>query len=173
MKPLWPLSTLTLPYVQRQNQEVGFWWLSWLKAVHLGDVLSLWMNTGMAREEFTGSFYPLSSVVSLACTCCWTLCELLALTKVDLIPDPVPSELRGAMWARQGERYSSEFSFQGSVELCALETEKRCVCGMKWKAAAVHCLQGGNHKREHCRPLEQGLDFSVTCQVLLLLRALS
>lgn len=79
----------------------------------------------MAREEFTGCFYPLSSVVSLARACCWTLCELLALTSVGLIPDPVHSELRGATWARQEECYNSEFCFQVSVELCALETGKR------------------------------------------------
>lgn len=66
MKYLWPLSTVTLPCVQRQNQEVGFWLLSWVKMVCLGDVLSFWLSTGMAREEFTGSFCPLSSVVSLA-----------------------------------------------------------------------------------------------------------
>lgn len=89
-----PLSTLTLPCVQRQNQEVGFWLLSWVKVVGLGDVLSFWLSTGMVREEFTGSFHPLS-VVSLAHAHCWTLCELLALTNVDLIPDPVHSELRG------------------------------------------------------------------------------
>lgn len=62
--------------------------------VGLGDVLSFWLSTGMVREEFTGSFHPLS-VVSLAHAHCWTLCELLALTNVDLIPDPVHSELRG------------------------------------------------------------------------------
>lgn len=130
-----------------------------------------WRNT-------LAPFYPLSNVVSLAHAHCWTLCDLLGLTNMDLIADPVHSELRGATWAgqkwsRQGEWYSSEFCFQVPVELCALETGKSRVCGIRWKAAAVHCLQGGSHKREHCRPLEQGLDFSVTCQVFLLLRALS
>lgn len=28
-----------------------------------------------------------------------------------------------------------------------METGKRGVCGIKWKAAAVHCLHGGSHKR--------------------------
>lgn len=58
---------------------MGFWWLSWVKVVYLGSVLSLWMSTGMTREEFTGSFYPLSSVVLFAHAYCWILCELLAL----------------------------------------------------------------------------------------------
>lgn len=29
--------------------------------------------------------------------------------------------------------------------------------------AVVHCVQDGDHKRKHCRPLEKGQVFSLSC----------
>lgn len=92
------------------------------------------------------------------------------LENVDLIPDPVHSELRGATWARQkwsgrGEWYSSEFCFQVSVELCALGKDE---------------FVESNGRLQQCTACEVAATkstaglwnrgwFSVICQVLLLL----
>lgn len=136
--------------IPRQNQEVGFWWLSWVKVVCLGDVLSLWMSTGMTREEFTDSFYPLSTVASLACAYCWTLCELLALAKCGF--DSWPSSLRTeGCHVGQAEMEQAGRMVQLRILLSSVSGAvcfgKRSICRIKWKAAAVHCLQGGSHKR--------------------------